>query len=982
MANYVQKMRNPAAEYLYKIQRIVVNTEFKNSEEAAIYETMETKMAGGDYVRAVLKTDTFDNYQYTGPYLYGVIAEYGYTDEEIMRMVANPAIIPNPIKTRIVEEQRQIRIAKYVEGNKYYANLAGLPFVGNSTTPADPVISIPNDFFNMFAYDGAIYQGEPIHLMPMKYQELFMNSEYYDKVLKQFPNVRYLKYIGSNAIPIEISRPAEDGSIIRMNTSKLSTYHKTFGYVTVNPDMINQFVNVYNQTRKYVYNTLRGNFNALYENYNSFIRFLTIYMAIGNTLNELMKKSSSMAFMNNTTANDYFMLYGLPSVIMEGPSMISFLKKFRLLLMDKGTNVVYRVKDLVGYEYTDIYTLVMVKQQIFENGYPVYIRDEDGNMVPKQRIVFRRLGTTGDNTSYFKFRESVKEYDWKEIESGDPRWWNTPETEQMLMDMNYTLSNSKYIQLSTHISMTDVFWQSVILLRGLLDSKNETMYTPIDIGFDLDGITSLNVFDAVLSLVILMNWHVNTVKNEPLQGQLYLPNAANGVCLDLLFNGLKPDGSPEELKLGNPYKLSSFNFDVRDNQPFFYATLNEMEYLEPDVFKPMLDAVLDRVSTSVGEALMKDIRNIYDYLEQKLLQTTTIHEFRQVTDAYEALFLVDPYRNWDSNTQTTDEILMDSFDLTQTELNQLRYFVSQNPDTIEIPFHDQVYTTTTDAIMNQTVLDIEFENDEKMFRNGEFVDSFILVMSTYHGTNLDHSTLPISIKSQYQNIMSDKAMLDIGYSVNGSTTFDSLLYRNNVKLYRKLMSLKNDGTSLLLLMRAIIKALETYTNASLTGLELNALGTEDYFTILKEIITYFKSYMVEFTKEEFEYVMDGLFDYGGHSNMLRLYDEVHELDIIKNIPESLTLFDVSNSEIHKQFQDDCVGLIHDDMLLRGESIYADIKNMRLDIWYDWNGQIIHEPPSESIHDSDLVMFTRITKNNHDMIIIDVATHHPSPQSHL
>lgn len=527
--------------------------------------------------------------------------------------------------------------------------------------------------------------------------------------------------------------------------------------------------------------------------------------------------------------------------------------------------------------------------------------------------------------------------------------------------------------------MTDVFWQSVILLRGLLDSKNETMYTPIDIGFDLDGITSLNVFDAVLSLVILMNWHVNTVKNEPLQGQLYLPNAANGVCLDLLFNGLKPDGSPEELKLGNPYKLSSFNFDVRDNQPFFYATLDEMEYLEPDVFKPMLDAVLDRVSTSVGEALMKDVRNIYDYLEQKLLQTTTIHEFRQVTTAYETLFLVDPYRNWDSNTQTTDEILMDSFDLTQTELNQLRYFVSQNPDTIEIPFHDQVYTTTTDAIMNQTVLDIEFENHEKMFQNGEFVDSFILVMSTYHGTNLDHSTLPISIKSQYQNIMSDKAMLDIGYSVNGCTTFDSLLYRNNVRLYRKLMSLKNDGTSLLLLMRAIIKALETYTNASLTGLELNALGTEDYFTILKEIITYFKSYMVEFTKEEFEYVMDGLFDYGGHSNMLRLYDEVHELDIIKNIPESLTLFDVSNSEIHKQFQDDCVGFIQDDMLLRGESTYADIKNMGLDIWYDWNGQIIHEPPSESIPDSDLVTFTRITKNNHDMLILDVKTHHPKPE---
>jgi hypothetical protein len=121
--------------------------------------------------------------------------------------------------------------------------------------------------------------------------------------------------------------------------------------------------------------------------------------------------------MNNVTANNLFMLYGLPSVIMEGTPMIEFLKKFRLLLMDKGTNVVYRVKDLIGYKDTDIFTLVMVKQQVFENGIPVYHYDKDGNKTPVQNIVFRRFGTAEDNTSYFKFRESKKEYSLEEISS-------------------------------------------------------------------------------------------------------------------------------------------------------------------------------------------------------------------------------------------------------------------------------------------------------------------------------------------------------------------------------------------------------------------------------------------------------------------------------------------------------------------------------------------------------------------------------------
>ena len=971
MANYTKNMRNAVSEYLFKIQRIVTNSEFKNTEEAARYETMETKSAGGDYVRAVLGTDIFENYQYSNRYVYAVLEAAGYSDEKIMFYINNPSMIPNPIKTKMLQDARQIRIAKYVEGNKYYANLAGMPFVGNDTIPADAVIAIPDGFYEMFKNEQEISQNQPIHTLPKKYQELLMNSAYYPRLLRQFPNERYLRYIGSNAIPIEVSRPAKDGEIIRINTNKLSCYHKTFGHVTVASDIIHQFVNVYKQTRDYVYNTLRGNFNAVYANYNELMRFLTIYMAIGNTVTELMKKSSSMAFMNNTTANEYFMLYGLPSVIMEGPSMISFLKKFRMLLKDKGTNVVYRVKDLVGYEYTDIYTLIMVKQQVFENGYPIYVQDEDGNLVPKQRIVFRRLGTTDDNTSYFKFRESNQEYDWEDIASGDPRWWNTPETEQMLMDMNYTLSNSKYIQLSTHISMTDIFWQSVILLRGLLDSKNETQYTNIDIGYDLDGTTALSVFDAVLALVVIMNWHVNTVRDESLRGQLYLPNSTTGQCLDMLFNGLNDDGSPKDLVQGLPFKLTSFDFDLRSTKPNFYATLNEYDYLEPDVFIPMLDNILDRTRASVGEALMSDVKNLYDYLEKKLLASTTIHEFRQVTDAYHELFLVEPNRAWDTENLGTDQILMESFDLTQQELNQLKYFTSQLPDTIEIPYNDQVYTCTTDDIMNTNALEISFDDAGFLFHDNQFVAAYEEVMKTYHAQNIERAPLNNSIKSQYQSILSDKVLLDIGYSTNGVATFDSLLYRRNASLYRKLTSIRGDGESLILLMRAIIKGLESYTNSQLIGLEFSALGADDYFYILKEVITYFKSYMVEFTKEEFQYIMDGLFDYGGNSNMLRLYDEINDLLVEKQISESIALHDVSNSTMDQQFQDDNVGLIHDDMFVQGQSTFAYLKTLGNAIWF-YDGNTITQNQPGMITDDTIVTYEFRDKNGTTLIIIDVT----------
>lgn len=969
LANYKQSMRNPAAEYLFKIQRIVSNTEFKNDEEAALYETLETKTAGGDYCRAVLGTDTFDNYQYDAKYIYAVLDAAGYPFEQIQLYLKNPHMLPNNIKNYLVEKSRAIRIATYVEMNKYYANLAGLPFTGTDEIPADVVVTIPDGFFAMFQDDPAIYKGEPIHKMPKKYQELFMNSEYYQPILNQFPDARYLRYIGSNAVPIEVSRMARDGDIMRINTSKLSVYHRVFGNVTVTPDIIHTFTTTYLKTRNYIYDTLRGDFSNIYVNYNNMIRFLTIYMAIGSTLSELMKKSSSMAFMNNATANNYFVLYGLPSVIMEGQSMISFMKKFRLLLADKGTNVVYRVKDLIGYQYTDIYTLVMVKQQVFEKGVPIYEVLPDGTRVPKQRIVFRRFGTTDDNTSYFKFRESTTEYDWKEIASGDPRWWNTPETEQMLTDMNYTLSNSKYIQLSTHVSMSDIFWQSIILLRGLLDLKSETMYTRLNVGYDINGTSDISVFDAVLALIVLMNWHVNTVRNQPLTGELYLPNNGVGQCIDMLFNGLRDDGSPNELKPGLPFKLTSFNFGIRNTDPDFYQyELPTFDYLEPDIFIPMLDQVLDRQSSNAGEVLMHDVRSIYDYLENKLQKSLTIEQFRQVTDTLQALFLVDPNRKWDSGeSRDTDTVLMETYDLTSQELSQFKYYTTQNPETIDVVYNETTYHVPLSSIMNTDVSTISID-DKLVFTDNGFMSAFRNTMDTWSSNQIERSTLSNSVKLQYKDIISDKVELDIGNSINGPTTFSMLLYRSNPQLFRRLNTLRGDGDTLLILIRSIIKALESYTSSSLAGLEFSALGADDYFTILKEVISYFKSYMVEFTKEEFQYIMDGLFDQGGNSNMMRLYDEIHSMNLHYVPTDSLTMFDVSYSDLYQQFADDNVGVMYDGMSVRATMKYSDIVQLGYDIWFDHDSRITKNKPSNITGDSEVSFTLLQTDTGYNCII--------------
>lgn len=959
---------NPMSEYLLKIQLIVTNSEFKNRHEANKYETVDIKKAGDKYVRACLKTDIFESYDYQANDIIKALVAKNMTDEEINKVLANPILIPFDIKQELLVKYREMYIENYVEMNPYYARLAGIPFIGSSSVQADEIIPIPDDFYMQYALDGEIYRGEPIHMMTPKYQEMFINSEYYQKTLEEHPNLEYLKHIGSYSVPIHISRPAKDGELMKINTDKLYSSNTIFGNITVEASIVHEFTDIYEKVRQYIFNTLRGDFSAIYANYDSFIRFLTIYMAIGQTMNALMHKSSSMIHMNTVTANDFFSLYGLPSVIMEGNGMIDFLKHFRKILIDKGTNKCYRVKDLIGYEYTDIYTLIMVKQQAFENGIPVYVEDPDnpGQYIPKQYICFRRFGTAEDNTSYFQFRDSNKTYSVEEITSGDPRWWNTPEVEQMLQDMNYTLSNSKYIQLSTHLSFTDIWWDLTIFLRGILDQKDETKNTLINSNMIINGSSDISLFDAVLSLILLMQWHLTvtfvdtdgTIITDTMRGDMYLPNGyynGHAACLDLLFNGLKDDGSPEDFKLGIPYQIASFDYNVRVTKEDWYNSIPNMDYLEPATFKPMLDNILDRKNSNLASSLLEEVRLLYKYLEKKLLDSTQINQYRQVTDAYQALFLVDPVRNWyDTVSLDIDRSIMDQFGISITQWNILKYniFTPGHVD-IYVRYDSKNYPISFYDILNEYSYDLVI-HDEQPFHNQDFVDTFVKYMESHIIPAIQTSTqLNSSVKSNFANIIIDKVMLDSGASSDGPRTFESLLFLNNPSLYRYLFSIKNNSESVVLMIRSLVRALETYSDNSLTGLYYASLGQEEYFRILKEVVSYFKSYMVEFTKEEFIYMFDDILDHGGNSNMFKMYDEISHTTLRLIPHDALSLHDIAHFD-NSDIQADEDSYAHDEPVFRLKAKYSKLLSLGYEVLYDDGKSISHIAPDGISPDTEIV----------------------------
>lgn len=1033
---------NPISEYLLKLQLIITNTEFKNKHEANKYETLEMSDAAQYYIHAKNETDTFELYQYDQneilTALYAAYIDDPKRDEKAEFYMQNIHMLPMIIKNKLKSYARERTINKYEEKNKYYVNLTGKPFKSSDSSLNDSIIAIPDAFYDKYdkLNPGILSRNMPIHEMPLEYQDLFINSEYYEPTVNAYPHLTYLRFIGSNAIPIEVARKARDGDILRINLNKLNTYHPKYGVVSVTGDIIHRFKQTYEETRNYVFNTLRGEFQDIYPNYDEFMRFLTIYFTLGNCMNEFLHDSTSLVNINNSVANNLFSLYGLPSVIMEGAPMIDFLKQFRLLLMDKGTNAVYRVKDLIGYEYTDIYSLIMVKQQVFEDGVPAYYYNaETGEYIPKQRIVFRRMGTNDKSNSYFSFRESHKEYlerkfpieesreDEFEISSGDPRWWESKEVEDALRNMNYTLSNSKYIQLSTHISMKDIWFQSVILLRGLLDLRANTKLSTININYNVNGSTMINVFDAVLCLVIMMNWKLgftgemyNSTKkdgisgtyellgNGLLQGYLYIPGQTYEVGQkvglhgdDLLYEVKKnnfrategPDLSPRdclltdiskgyieqvaeldltpnEKILGQPFKLASFNFGIADEADGFYQTIlndesgQRFSYLEPDIFMPMVDAALDKTTPNAGTLIMTEVHDIYKYLENKLRDARTIEEFRQVTDVYNDLFLVDPERDWYDNTVDTEDTIKTEFGISDIEMlsikNAFSIYINENstPD-FSIKYRDIEYNIFLGDLLDNDVKTVfihpTHEEDAQfgdfLFNDPDFIGVFENALNSLKDTVIDKSSrYSAAVKRSYKEIIKSKIEMDLNLSNDSYDTFEALLHGINPRLYRFIKDMQTNATSetVVLFLRSVIKALSNYTESNLSALEFRALGIDEYMRILKEVISYFKSYMVEFTKDEFIFLFDNILDNGGNSNMLKLFDEFNHKTMIYRPKESVALFDVSQSTMQYHIKDEgFMGMMKDDCIIRIKAPYKTFKRKNVDIWFDHGNQIDLNP---------------------------------------
>ena len=127
--------------------------------------------------------------------------------------------------------------------------------------------------------------------------------------------------------------------------------------------------------------------------------------------------------------------------------------------------------------------------------------------------------------------------------------------------------------------------------------------------------------------------------------------------------------------------------------------------------------------------------------------------------------------------------------------------------------------------------------------------------------------------------------------------------------------------------------------------------------------------MVEFTQDEFVYMFGGVFDNGGNSDMLRLYDEIAHARLRMIPKDSLTMFDVSKWTTKLKMPDDNVDMMHDEVLFRLRGRYDNLLYIGYEVWYD-DGEWISTNPLPGIGSDDIVVANVVRAGNTYRIIIN------------
>ena len=809
---------------------ILDNITIKYSYLAEENETNVSKQVADMYLDAYNHMDTFDTYiDYTkSEYLAAGLTNSDIIDEA---MRGNTSIVPTRYRNTLLEIRRKRVLDTFEETNNYYRMLDGYPdtndnkyfYIDEKTANS---IGMPNRVAIHLIQD---YYNKQSEGLGDTYIHALEGLGYIDALYKANPDKTYLKYIGSNRIPIYKSRPAKNFQILQLKHGNI----KNITY--------NEFVQLYSQSRDYFMNVIYiRTFRTFIDNYDRFIAMAIMVMTIQQLVIKQVDLTINREFFDIYAVRMLYQAYGIPyNLNLDEETQNRLVQNLNLFIQNKATNKgLYDIAEALGFGSNfNIYKYYLSKEHKLDAyGVPIFgttqrFNNDTGEMetVPDYEymynVYFHRANLNDDKFSE-TFNSAINSETYLDVVNSDPFWWQDTNLYDRVWETEYNFVESKYLGLSISYKLTDILFENILLLKTIIKKQDELDGLTITLPKIL-GSVEIPIFDVIILLISLTSCKHN------LTGEIIsIPNQVLSV-IDYLAN---TEGGEEYL-----VDTFSFNFDY-----YLEPHYEKSTWLNKQALKVVSDDIPDEdfdsskmIKISIAK---KDVENIKEgqyviNILTRLYQLLPENEAKQIQKYLSILSI---------NSNYTDEEKIATFNEMYNNLKSLYKFI--------------------EALMTATSSREVYERLHRLYRTAFYskeVKSVFTITTESHGITrtaynffeylyyknplLYDTIFDFSPEAQYEKYLQDNNLLSTEY------TYDQFVedYENgDIKVHYDILrdgevnnvSVKDE--KIYFYINHIVSRLELFIENIST---LYMLG--DVITPLEELlvklIIFFKSYTVD-----------------------------------------------------------------------------------------------------------------------------------------
>ena len=561
---------------LSELLRISKNFIWKNPTLALEGETNVDSIVVEQYNLAVQGKLTFDLvYAFDKEALMNA----GFPEEEAVLLTDTPSAIPVEKREYCAQKETEWLLENYVEKNNYYRMLNGLPDLEDT------------DYFYNTDYPEISDSLTPIHELDVSQLYSLEGNGYLDKLKEKYPDKKYLDHLTSKKIDIYTARNSSDYAILWIAQSSFTT-------------LITEFKETYNACRYMVMNIYyMKNMKSENTEYTGFIGMVILFATINQIQRKMLDADITRDFFDEESLQYVYDSYGVPfysQIPIEYHRKI--VKNMNILLSHKGsTRVFYDIFDVFGFDAMSVFEYYMMKIHRFENGKPVFYKNEDGsyNLREMYNVIFSKVQLYNDPT--MEMIEGKNHVSYSEMVQDDPYWITDKDLLDKIYSEEYNFMESKYLGIQTTFNLMKIIYESCYYFKMIIDNRKTLEGTSV-YNNNIHG--NSNIFDLVIYACALITKKYGYEGNIPTD--------------------------PHEIG-----KVMGFNF--KEDLTVLKNNITKNDYLKNDAKLLQYLETMNVNSLVSIEKVYTNMTALRSYLTEKMAETREVDEYWAYYELYQTM---------------------------------------------------------------------------------------------------------------------------------------------------------------------------------------------------------------------------------------------------------------------------------------------------------------------------------------------------------